>query len=94
LPTARRRKISKRVDQLVAQEMTLRDLRKANKITQVQMAKKLGIKQEQISRYEQRADVHLSTLQRSIKAMGGTLTLVAEFPDRAPVKLAGFGDMA
>lgn len=94
LPASRRKKIEKRVDQLVAEEMTMRELRKARKITQVQLARKLGVKQEQVSRSEKRVDIHLSTLKRSIEAMGGTLTLVARFPDGAPVKLTGFADMA
>jgi DNA-binding XRE family transcriptional regulator len=93
-PIASRRKIAKRVAELVAQEMTMRELRKARKITQVQLARKLGVKQEQVSRSEKRADVHLSTLKRSVEAMGGTLTLIAEFPNGAPVKLTGFADMA
>lgn len=71
----------------------MRELRKARKVTQVQLAKKLGVKQEQVSRFEKRADIHLSTLKRSVEAMGGTLTLIAQFPDGAPVKLTGFADM-
>ncbi len=93
LPANRRKKIEKRVAELVAEEMTMRELRKARKITQAQLAKKLGIKQEQVSRSEKRADIHLSTLKRSVEAMGGTLTLIAQFPDGAPVKLTGFADI-
>jgi DNA-binding XRE family transcriptional regulator len=93
LPASRRKKIDKRFAELVAEEMTMRDLRKARKITQVQLAKKLGVKQEQVSRSEKRVDIHLSTLKRSVEAMGGTLTLIAQFPDGAPVKLTGFSDL-
>jgi DNA-binding XRE family transcriptional regulator len=92
-PAASRRKIAKRVAELVAEEMTLRDLRKARKVTQVQLAKKLGVNQEQVSRSEKRADIHLSTLKRSVEAMGGTLILVAQFPDGPAVKLTGFVDL-
>lgn len=31
----------------------------------------------------------LSTLRRSIEAMGGSLSLVARFPDREPILLSG-----
>jgi DNA-binding XRE family transcriptional regulator len=93
-PATSRRKIERRFADLVAQEMTMRELRKALKVTQVQLAKKLGVNQEQVSRSEKRADIHLSTLKRSVEAMGGTLTLIAQFPDRPPVKLTGFADMA
>jgi hypothetical protein len=32
--------------------------------------------------------MHISTLRRSIEALGGKLTLLAEFPDRKPVRLS------
>jgi len=89
LPVSRRRKIEKRATQLLAEEMTLQELRRAREMTQVRMAKKLGVAQKQISEIEKRTDMHISTLRRSIEAMGGKLSLVAEFPDRDPVVLAG-----
>jgi len=89
LPVARQRKIAKRAAELMAEEMTLQELRQAREMTQVKMAKKLGIAQKQISEIEKRTDMHISTLRRSIEAMGGKLSLVAEFPDRKPVKLSG-----
>ena len=94
LPVSRRKKIAKRTALLIAEEMTMRELRKARQITQVEMAKTLGVKQEQVSRIEKRTDLHLSTLKRSIEAMGGELTLIAEFPDGAPIKLSGFAALA
>lgn len=89
LPIAQQRDIAKRTAELIAEEMTLQELRRAREITQVKMAKKLGIAQKQISEIEKRTDMHISTLRRSIEAMGGKLSLVAEFPDRKPVKLSG-----
>ena len=74
---------------LIAEEMTLQELRRARTMTQVKMAKTLGVAQKQISEIEKRTDMHISTLRRSIEAMGGTLSLVAEFPDRKPVVLTG-----
>jgi DNA-binding XRE family transcriptional regulator len=90
LPAARRRRIGRRADALIREEMTMRQLRKARNITQSELAKALGVNQEQISRLEKRADLHLSTLRRSVEAMGGELILTAKFPDRAPVTLTGF----
>jgi DNA-binding XRE family transcriptional regulator len=89
LPASRRRKIEKRANQLIAEEMTLQELRRARELTQVRMAKSLGVAQKQISEIEKRTDMHISTLRRSIEAMGGKLSLVAEFPDRDPVVLTG-----
>ncbi|HEY4046815.1 MAG TPA: helix-turn-helix domain-containing protein [Acidobacteriaceae bacterium] len=93
LPASRRRKIARRTNLLIAEEMTMRELRKARQITQAEMAKTLGVKQEQVSRIEKRTDLHISTLRRSIEAMGGELTLIAKFPDGAPVKLTGFAEL-
>ena len=89
LPASRRRKIEKRATALIAEEMTLQELRRARTMTQVQMAKNMGVAQKQISEVEKRTDMHISTLRRSIEALGGTLSLVAEFPDRKPVLLTG-----
>ncbi len=89
LSPRRRHKVEKRARMLVAEEMTLRELRRARAMTQGRMAKDLGIAQKQISEIEKRTDMHISTLRRSIEAMGGKLSLVAEFPDREPVMMAG-----
>ena len=89
LSVARRKKVESRVAELLAEEMTLRDLRKARKLTQVRLAKQLKITQDSVSRLEKRSDLLLSTLRKTIKAMGGNLSLVAEFPDRPPVVLSG-----
>jgi transcriptional regulator with XRE-family HTH domain len=58
-------------------------------LTQERLAKSLGIKQKQISAIEKRTDMHISTLRRALKAMGGSLELVVEFRDRKPVALKG-----
>jgi len=68
------------------------ELRRARKLTQVRIAKKLGISQDGVSRLEKRSDLLLSTLRKTVSAMGGTLSLVAEFPDRQPVILSGIAE--
>jgi hypothetical protein len=45
-----------------------------------------------VSRLEKRSDLLLSTLRKTVEAMGGSLSLVAEFPDRDPVVLSGIAD--
>ena len=92
LSAARRKKVEARAAELIAEEMTLRELRKARKLTQVRMAKQLGITQDGVSRLEKRSDLLLSTLRKTIEAMGGSLSLVAEFPDRRPVVLSGIAE--
>ena len=92
LSPARRKKVEARAAQLIAEEMTLRELRRARKLTQVRMAKELGISQDGISKLEKRSDLLLSTLRKTVEAMGGSLSLVAEFPDRDPVVLSGIAE--
>lgn len=92
LGPARRKKVEARASELIAEEMTLRDLRKARGQTQVRMAESLGIGQDSVSRLEKRSDLLLSTLRGYVAAMGGSLDLVARFPDRPPVVLSGLAD--
>lgn len=87
LPKARRAKIRARAAELIAEEATLKDLRNAMGLTQTRMARKLKVGQDTVSRVEKRADMLLSTLSGYVEAMGGELNLVAEFPDRPPVRL-------
>ena len=94
LPAARRKKIEARGAALIAEEMSLRDLRKAMNRTQVEMAKALKVGQDTVSRYEQRSDMLLSTLQGYVHAMGGELDLVVTFPNRKPVKLKSLSEFA
>ena len=92
LGPAMRKRVEARAAELIAEEMTLRELRRARKLTQVRMAKQLGITQDSVSRLEKRSDLLLSTLRKTVEAMGGRLTLVAEFPDHAPVMLSGIAE--
>jgi transcriptional regulator with XRE-family HTH domain len=69
------------------------DLRKARRLTQEQMAKSLGIRQDSTSKLEKRTDLLLSTLRGYVEAMGGKLELRAEFPDRPAVILTGLADL-
>ncbi len=94
LPESRRETIVKRAQTLIAEEMSLRDLRKALRRTQSRVASDLGINQENVSRIERRTDLLISTLSGYVEAMGGKLHLVAEFPDRPPVTLTGIGALA
>ena len=88
LPAERRAKIEARAEELIAEEMTLRDLRKAQDLTQERMAELLGVGQDNISRLEGRADMLLSTLRSYVSAMGGSLELIVRFPDRPAVSLS------
>jgi transcriptional regulator with XRE-family HTH domain len=88
LSPAERKKVEHRAAEIIAEEMSLRDLRKARKLTQTRVAKTLGITQDSVSRLEKRSDLLLSTLRKTVKAMGGDVRIIAQFPDRSPVFLS------
>ena len=90
---AEQAEIQARANALIEEELTLRSLRQAHDLTQERMAELLGVKQENISRMERRADLLLSTMSSYIEAMGGKLKLVAEFPERKPVVIKALADI-
>lgn len=62
-------------------EMALDELREAREMTQVHLAKVLGVNQAAVSKMERRTDMYVSTLQDFVKAMGGELKITARFPE-------------
>lgn len=88
----RRARIEARAKELIAEELTLQDLRKAQKLTQERMAELLGIGQDSVSRLEKRSDLLISTLRSYVAAMGGNLRLIVEFPDRPPVDISSLAE--
>lgn len=89
----RRAKIEAEADRLHAEYLTLQELRKARDLTQVQLAETLGIQQATVAKYEKQSDLLLSTLNSYVRAMGGSLKLMVEFPDKAPIAIEGLGEM-
>lgn len=85
-------RFKKRQRERAAELVTLYDLRMAVQKTQKQMAETLGVRQDSISRLENRSDMLLSTLRRYVEGMGGTLALVAQFPDRPPMVIHKLGE--
>ena len=92
LPARRRKKIEARAHTLIAEEMTRQQLRQALRRTQAEIAHELGINQDSVSRLEQRADILISTLRGYIEAMGGRLSIVAEFPNHVSIRLSGIAE--
>jgi hypothetical protein len=73
-------------------EMPLHELRRARGVSQEMLAKLLHIKQPNIAKLEKRTDMCISTLRATIEAMGGTLDIVARFPD-GTVKITNFSSI-
>ena len=87
LPADRRKRIESRAAELIDQELTLRELRKALDMTQTALAERLKIGQDTVSRLERRTDMLLSTLDDYVQALGGRLELNVEFPGHKKVRL-------
>lgn len=68
--------------QLALLHLTLSELRKSLNLTQEEVADKLGVVQSALSKIEHKDDIQVSTLSRYIKSLGGSLTIVARFPDK------------
>lgn len=88
LTPADRRAVTARAAELLVEERSLGELRKALNLTQVDVARRLGKGQETISRLEQRGDLLLSTLSGYVACLGGELELVCKFKNRAPVRIS------
>jgi transcriptional regulator with XRE-family HTH domain len=90
---AERAKIDRESRELIAQARALAELRKARELTQVDLAKRLGVDQAAVSQLESRADVLVSTLKGYVRGLGGDLSIVAKFPDAPSVELTCFADI-
>ncbi len=93
LSAEKREKVLAMAAELIAEEKSLREIRKAREVSQKTLAEKLDMNQGDLSKFERRTDVYLSTIRRYIEAMGGSLELIATFPDSGPVKIANIGDL-
>ena len=92
LPPERQARIKARAAALIAEEMALRDLRRARRVTQEQVAEQLGGRQVYVSRFEKRADMKLSTLRDYVRAIGGDLQLMVTFPEGETVRIKEIGE--
>ena len=61
--------------------MSLAALRQAAELTQVELARRMGVTQAAISRMEQPHDLLLSTLNSYLQAIGGTARMIVRFAD-------------
>lgn len=64
----------------IIDQVSLRELRNARGLSQQMVATEMGTLQSEISRIEQRSDIHIATLRAYIEASGGKLKILAVFP--------------
>ncbi len=79
-PEERKARVAAKVGEMKGQ-MALNELRQALELSQVELAKRLNIKQPAVSRLESREDMYVGHLREVVEAMGGQLDLTARFAD-------------
>jgi hypothetical protein len=82
-----RRVRTEEIKAAMVEAMDLAELREGLELRQADVAARMGVEQPQVSRLERRDDWYLSTLRGYITALGGELSLVAEFPDGTTVRV-------
>ena len=80
MPRDRRERIRLKTE-VLKNEMALKDLRQALKLTQDELARSLKMKQAAISKFERQSDIYPSTLRKILFVMGADLKIVAHFPE-------------
>jgi hypothetical protein len=70
-----------------AYAMGLAALRQAAELTQIELARKLGVTQAAVSRMEQPHDMLLSTLSAYLEAVGGQARVIVQFAGGREVEL-------
>ncbi len=68
-------------------QITLAEVRRARSMTQATVANLMDMTQSEVSKFERRCDMYLSTMKRFVEATGGELHLVASYPDGDSVEL-------
>jgi predicted XRE-type DNA-binding protein len=76
-----------------AEYVGLKELRKARRLSQAALAARLHTDQAGVSKLEKRADLALSTLKGYVEAAGGSLEIVARFPDGPALRIDRLGDV-
>lgn len=69
----------------------LKTLREHRRLSQEDLAQRLGVSQPNISRLERRVDMNIRTLRAVVEAIGGQLEIVARFGDET-VRITQFDD--
>ena len=87
----RRARVTARIAELRA-EMALAELRQARDRSQKELARTLKVKQPAVAKLEKRTDMYVSNLRRYIEGLGGSLEIIATFPE-GRVSIMNFGDL-
>ncbi len=84
-------RIDAKADAIIHEVEGLSELRKLLDAKQTELAERLGVGQEGISRLERRSDMRLSTLRSYVEGLGGELEIVAKLPEGRRITLSRLG---
>jgi len=91
MPPARQARNAAKTQALLA-DLPRQALQHARAQAQEELVQCLQVQPPAIAALERRMDLYVSTLRRCIAAMGGTLEIVAHFPDSS-VPITNFGEV-
>ena len=66
---------------LLKNDMALKELRLALRLTKEDLENSLHLNQAAISKFERQSDIYISTLRKILSVMGADLKIIAHFPD-------------
>lgn len=75
------------------QTMPLAEIRKAISMTQQDLAGRLDVSQGSVSKFENAADMYLTTLRKYVESLGGELHLTAKFSDGCQIEIEHLTEM-
>lgn len=82
------KRISAKADEIRNEIRILRAVREITGISQEELAERLDVGQSYVSRLERRDNITLATLVRIIDALGGSIDITVNLPEREPVKFS------
>lgn len=86
-------RIAARTDEIVQEQMRLAELRADLGLSQADMAKRIGVKQPRVSKMERKGGIPLSAMRTYVEALGGSLEVVASFPNGRRVRIDSAKDL-
>jgi hypothetical protein len=93
LPVDEQAAIAKRSREVMAEYVGLKGLSKARRLSRAALAARLHTDQAGVSKLEKRANLLLSTLKGYVEAAGGSLEIVARFPDGPALRIDRLGQV-
>ena len=88
LSPERQARIKRLADAMISEEMARRELRKARRMAEENLVGELGVSQERLATLERDSDLFFTALRSTVEKMGGTLSLIAHFPEGPPVEMS------